>query len=168
MLEEDVRAEGVGEESADGGGLVLAAVAGVEDGRAVVAELGEGLAAGAAGHGGCAVEVGDGDGEQADARTVFDDGAGDGGLLGAAGEAVAAVFDVAAGDDGAICKQESGADAEPGVRRVRVLGGREGGRAERECLCFGEGAERVGALCRHESFRVRLLRAGKQAVGDDG
>ena len=77
------------------------------------------------------------------------DGAGDGGLLGAGGEAVGAVFDVAAGDDGAVGEQERGADAEVRVGRVGVLRG--GG---------GEGAE-GGFLVRREGFELGGGRHGE-------
>ena len=61
------------------------------------------------------VEVGDGDGLEADAGTVLGDGACDGALLRTAGEAIRAVFYVAAGDDFAVRKQERGADAEVAI-----------------------------------------------------
>ena len=54
------------------------------------------------------------------------DGGGDGGLFGADGEAVGGVFDVAAGDDSAVGKQDSGADAEVAVGRVGVVGDGDG------------------------------------------
>ena len=52
------------------------------------------------------------------------DGGGDGGLLGAGGEAVGGVFDVAASDDGVgfVVEEERGADAEVAVRGVGVVG----------------------------------------------
>ena len=62
----------------------------------------DGLAAGSAGLAGGVVEVGDGDGADADLGAVEADGGGDGGLFGADGEAVGGIFDVAAGDDVAV------------------------------------------------------------------
>jgi hypothetical protein len=112
----------VGDQGAEGGFAGLAVLAGVEDECFVGAELGEGLAAGAAGHGGGIVEIGDGDGAEADLRAVVGDGARDGGLLGAAGEAEGGVFDVAAGDGFAGFEQEGCADAEVRVGRVGVRG----------------------------------------------
>ena len=50
---------------------------------------------------------------------------GDGALLGAGGEAVGGVFYVAAGDDGAVVEEESGAYAEVAVGGVGVV--RDGG-----------------------------------------
>ena len=58
------------------------------------------LKAGSAGWPGFVVEVGDGHGSDTDGWAVLRDGGGDGGLLGAGGEAVGGVFYVAAGDDG--------------------------------------------------------------------
>ncbi len=130
-------AEGVGEESADGGLLGFAVFAGVEEEGVVVAELGEGLAAGAAGHGGCTVEVRHRYGSQPDAGAVLGDGAGDGTLLGAAGESVGGVLDVRSGYDGAGFEEKGSADAELAVGRVGVLGG--GGGEGDEVGAFGLG-----------------------------
>ena len=101
----------------------------------------DGLAAGPAGLAGGVVEVGDGDGADADFGAVEADGGGDGGLFGADGEAVGGVFDVAAGDDVAVGEKECRADAEVAVGGVGVvcggvgallkvggLSGRDGGR----------------------------------------
>ena len=63
------------------------------------------------------------------------DGGGDGGLLGAGGEAVGGVFDVAAGDDGAVCEEEGGADAEVAVGGVGVVGDGDGALLEVCDLC---------------------------------
>jgi hypothetical protein len=134
----------VGEQGAEGGFCGGAVVAGVEDEGGVVAELGEGLAAGAAGHGGGVVEIGDGDGAEADLRAVVGDGAGDGCLLGAAGEAEGGVFDVAAGDGCAVGEEERGADAEVRVGRVGVCG--DGGGEVAEVLLFGGGEVGLGRL----------------------
>jgi hypothetical protein len=98
---------------------------GVEDDGFGGAELVDGLAAGPAGLAGGGVEVGDGDGTDADFGAAEGDGGGDGGLLGTAGEAVGGVFDVAAGDDSTVCEQEGGADAEVAVGCVGVM--RDGG-----------------------------------------
>jgi hypothetical protein len=54
------------------------------------------------------------------------DGGGDGRLFGADGEAVGGVFDVAAGDDSTVPKQDSGADAEVAVGSVGVVGDGDG------------------------------------------
>ena len=80
------------------------------------------MAAGSAGLAGCLVEVGDCNCGDANARAILRHGGGDGVLFGAGGEAVGSVFDVAAGDDGTVRKQDSGADAETAVGRVRVAG----------------------------------------------
>lgn len=146
-------AECVGEKLAECSFFGRAVFAGIEDEGSVVAELGEGLAAGAAGHGGRRVEVGDGDRAQADFWAVLGDGARDGPLLGATGKAVGAVFDVAAGDDGAVFEQQGRSDAEVRVGRIGVLGGGFGKRAEPGAVFSGDGFD----LCclRHgESFRV--------------
>src|SRR5580693_5690715 len=50
--------------------------------------------------------------------TVLADGGGDGGLRGAGGEAVGGVFYVAAGDDGVVVEEDSGAHAEVAVGGV--------------------------------------------------
>ena len=147
------KAKGVGEKLAERSFFGRAVLAGIEDEGMVAAELGEGLAAGAAGHRRRHIEVGDGDGAQTDARAVLGDGARDGTLLGATGEAVGAVFDVAAGDDRAVFEQQGRSDAEVRVGRVGVLGGGFGKRAELNALLGGYGFD----LCclRHgESFRV--------------
>jgi hypothetical protein len=90
------------------------------------AELVDGLAACSAGLAGGVVEVGDGDGADADVGAVEADGGGDGGLLGADGEAVRGVFDVAAGDDVAVGEEECGADAEVAVRGIGVMSDGDG------------------------------------------
>jgi hypothetical protein len=145
----------VREKGAESGFFEGAVFAGIEDEGVVGAELGEGLAAGTAGHGGGAVEVSDGDGAEADAGAELGDGAGDGSLLGAGGEAVGAVFDVAAGDDDAAFKQEGGTDAEVAVGSIGVFCSSGGERAQ-----AGEVGGRQGrflSLLRHgESFRVAV------------
>lgn len=95
----------------------------------VGAELEQGLAAGAAGHGGSVIQVGDGDGKKTDAGAKVGDGVGDGGLLRTGGEAVAGVLHVAAGDDLLGMRwgeQKGGADAEAAVGRIGI--GRSGER----------------------------------------
>jgi hypothetical protein len=69
---------------------------------------------------------------------VEGDGGGDGGLLGAGGEAVGGVFDVAAGDDVAVLEEEGGADAEVAVGGVGVAGYRECALVEVFDLCGGD------------------------------
>ena len=81
----------------------------------------DGLAAGSAGLAGGVVEVGDGDGSNADGGTVLADGGGDGGLLGAGGEAVGGVFYVAAGDDSAVVEEDGCAHAEVAVGGVGIV-----------------------------------------------
>jgi hypothetical protein len=119
-----VKNEGGGEKVGDGGLGDGAGFAGEEDEGVGGAELVDGLAAGSAGLAGGVVEVGDGDGADADGGAVEADGGGDGGLLGADGEAVRGVFYVAAGDDGVgfVVEQERGADPEVAVGGVGVVG----------------------------------------------
>ena len=90
------------------------------------AEFVDGLAAGSTGLAGGFVEVGDGDGADTDFRSVEADGAGDGGLFCANGEAVGGVFDIAAGDDSTVDEQGSGADAEVAVGGVGVMSDGDG------------------------------------------
>ena len=94
----------------------------VEDFCGRRAELVDGLAAGSAGLAGSVVEVDDDDGSDADGGTVLGDGGGDRGLLGASGEAVGGVLDVAAGDDVAVFEEDRGSDTEVAVGGVGVLG----------------------------------------------
>ena len=61
------------------------------------------------------------------------DGGGDGVLLGAGGEAVGGVFDVAAGNDVAVGEEQSGADAEVAVGSVGVVRGGDGALLE---VCY--------------------------------
>jgi hypothetical protein len=99
---------------------------GKEDNGIRGAEFEDGLAAGPAGLAGCVVEVGDGDGPYANGRAMDGDGGDDCGLLGASGEAVGAVFDVAASDRGPIIEKNGGSDTEVAVGSIGVLGGRGG------------------------------------------
>jgi hypothetical protein len=114
--------EGGGQELGDGGPGDGAGFSGVEDDGVGGAELVDGLAAGSAGLAGGLVEIGYGDGADTDAGAVEGDGGGDGGLLGAGGEAVGGVFDVAAGYDGTVREEDRGADAEVAVGGVGVMG----------------------------------------------
>ena len=82
----------------------------------------DGLAAGPAGLAGGVVEVGDGDGADANGGAVKTDSGGDGGLFRADGKTVGGVFDVAAGDNCAVSEEYGGADAEVAVGCVRVVG----------------------------------------------
>ena len=111
--------EGEGQEVGEGHGAG-AVGGGEEDGGLGEDEFGEDLAACAAGRAGGGVEVGDGDGGDADVGTELGDGADEGGSLGADGEAVADVFDVGAGDDFAGGKAEGCADAKVGIGRVGI------------------------------------------------
>ena len=94
------------------------------------------------------------------------DGGSDGGLLGAGGEAVGGIFDVAAGDVGAVGEEEGGTYAETAVGRVGVF----------RCLC-GEGAEvfdllqgeAAGMIVRSEDGRhgLRVLGGEGKVEGED-
>ncbi len=113
------------------------------------------LTAGSAGLAGGVVEVGYGDGADADAGAVEGDGGGDGGLLGAGGEAVGGVFDVAAGYDGTVREEEGGADAEVAVGGVGVVGHGDGVLLQTGDLRGGEVAgvvfrEFIGEFGRHD------------------
>jgi len=112
----------------------------VKDHGARGAELVDGLAACSAGLAGGVVEVGDGDGADADFGAAEGDGRGDGGLFSTAGEPVGGVFDVAAGDDSTVCQQEGGADAEVTVGGVGVVCYGDGTLLEVGDLCGAEGA----------------------------
>ena len=142
-----VEEECCGQEFGDGG-LGEGAVFGgeVEDGFGC-AELLDGLAAGSAGLAGGVVEVGNGDGADADGGAVLADGGDDGGLLGAGGEAVGGVLDVAAGDDSTVRKQDSGTDAEVAVGCVGILGGSGSASLQLGYLLWGE---RCGGGWRHD------------------
>src|ERR1019366_6153887 len=101
---------------------------GVEDGGLRCGELQDGLAAGAAGHAGCAVEGDDSDRADAYGRAEEGDGSGDGSLFGARGEAVRGVLNIGTGTDLAglarvRMQQNRRADAEMAVRRVGVASG---------------------------------------------
>ena len=125
MLAAGGEAEGSGEEFGDGG-MGSAFFAGEENDRVGCAELVDGLAAGSAGLAGGVVEVGDGDGSDADLGAVEGDGSGDGVLFRADCEPVGGVFYVAAGDDLAVGEQDCGADTEVAVGSVGVVGGGDG------------------------------------------
>jgi len=116
----------------------VAVRAGEEDEGFGAGEFSEGLAAGAAGLRGGVVEVGDGDGEDADLWAVAGYGGGHGGLLGAGGEAEGGVFNVAAGDDGGVFsgEEEGCSYAEVAVGGVGVGGDGYGGFEEAGELGF--------------------------------
>lgn len=90
------------------------------------AEFKNHLTAGPAGLAGGVVEVGDSDSADANCRPMEGNGSGDGGLLGAGGEAVGAIFDVAAGDRGSVFEKDGSPYAEVAVGRISVLGSRDG------------------------------------------
>jgi hypothetical protein len=147
--------EGGGKEFGYGGLGEGAALGGEEDDSFECAELVDGLAAGSAGLAGGGVEVGDGNGADAEAGTVEADGSGDGGLFGADSQAIGGVFDVTAGDDviGGVIEQEGCADAEAAVGGVGVVGGV--GSALLEVGDLGPGkrgvGEAAGGVCwRHD------------------
>jgi hypothetical protein len=139
-----VEPEGSGKQIGEGGGDCLAGGGGVEDGGVGRGELEDGLAAGSAGHAGGAVEVDYSDGADADGGAVDGDGGGDGGLLGAGGEAVGGVFYVGSGDDLAGFEEDGRAYAEAAVRGVGVLGGFGGSVVESGDFGGGEGGEHRG------------------------
>ncbi len=114
--------EGCGEKVGDSGAGEGAVGCGEEDFGGGGAELVDGLAAGSAGLGGGGVEVSDDDGADTDGGSVEGDSGGDGGLLGAGGEAVGGVLDIAAGDDVAVLEEEGGAYAEVAVGSSRRCG----------------------------------------------
>ena len=134
-----------GEQGGDGGLGDGAFFAGEKDEGVGRAELVDGLAAGAAGLAGGVVEVGDGDGADAHLGAAEADGGGDGGLLGADGEPVGGVFDVAAGDDSPVRKQDSSTDAEVAVGRVGVVGDGDGALLQ---VCGLRGRDRAGVARR--------------------
>jgi len=136
---QEFEAEGFGEEGTEGGLFGGAVFTGVEDEGRVVTEFGEGLAAGSAGHGHGSVEVGDGNGAEADGGSMLGDGSRNGSLLGTKGEAIRTVFDVAAGDDGSAFEEDGGTDAEVRVGGVGVLRGGGGQGKEFRALLDGEG-----------------------------
>jgi hypothetical protein len=146
--------EGRGKEVGDGGLGDGSCFGGEEDDRVGGAELVDGLAAGSAGLAGGGVEVGDGDRPDADAWAVQADGGGDGGLLGADGEAIGGVFDVAAGDDIAVGEQKRSSYAEVAVGSVGVVGDFGGALLEVGDLGLGKWGRGAGWVgCGHE---VRL------------
>ncbi len=104
----------------------------------------DGLAAGSAGLAGGGIEVGDNDGSDADGGAVLADGGGDGGLLGAGGEAVGGVFYVAAGEDGSVIEEEGGAYSKVAVGGVGVVGDFDGALVEIGDLGWCETGGSVG------------------------
>ncbi len=115
--------KGGGEEVGKGAGGERAGLGGEGDEGVGWGEFEEGLAARSAGLAIDVVEVGDDDGADADFGAELGDGRGDGGLLGAAGEAVRGVFDVAAGDDFSRFEEDGGAYEEMAVGGVGAVGG---------------------------------------------
>ena len=110
---QDIANGGVGDSSTGGG---------EEDPGVCVAELVNGLAASSAGLAGGVVEIGDGDGVNLDVGAIPANRSDDGGLLGAGGQPIGCVFDVATGDDLAVGKQQSRAHTKAAVGRVGVPG----------------------------------------------
>ena len=102
------------------------------------AELVDDLAACAAGGAGDALVVDDGDGANFDFGAEFCHGGEDCSALGAVGEAVGGVLNVAASEEFALGRQEGGADAEVGIGGVGVLHDFTGG-AEEAFVFIGEG-----------------------------
>jgi hypothetical protein len=95
------------------------------------------------------------------------DGGGDGGLLGADGEAVGGVFYVAAGDDGVgfVVEQERGAYAEVAVGGVGVVGYFGGALLESGDLGLGErAAGRVGGRHVSEATGCRWVMASRAGL----
>lgn len=132
---------------------------GKEDTAGGRGELRDGLTAGSAGlacNGG--VFIGDGNGNDADAWAALNDGACDGGLLCAGGEAVAGVFDVAAGDDVSVVQQKRCANVEVAVGCVGVFCGVGGLFAQAADAAFVE-------VCGFVFQRHRLLRLNPCAKG---
>ena len=84
------------------------------------------------------VEVGDGNGADADFGPEFGDGADQSSALGAESESVADIFDICAGDEVSGGKQKRSSDAETGVGRVGASGDGDGGGDELGGL-FGVG-----------------------------
>ncbi len=103
---------------------------GIKDFGCGSAELVDGLAAGSAGLACGVVEIDDDDCADAGSGTVEGDGGSDGVLLGAGGEAVGGVLNVAAGEDVAVLEEDGCSYAEMAVGSVGVLGGGEGSQAE--------------------------------------
>lgn len=99
-----------------------------------------------------------GDGSDADGRAIDGDGGGDGGLLGAGGQPVGSVFDVAAGDDFACFQQYRSTHEEVTVGRVRIVCG--GFRLQRKLGQFCGSDEGFHALL----FEVRRWLCGTQAL----
>jgi hypothetical protein len=155
--------EGCGEESCDGRFGGRATLGGEEDDGVGRAELVDGLAAGSAGLAGGVVEVGDGDGADADFGAVKADGCGDGGLFGADGEAVGGVFYVAAGDDGTVDEQDGSADSEVAVGSVGIVGDGDGALLQVCCLSC---VQRVGSGGR--IGRIVVRRHVCEAIGCGG
>ena len=80
------------------------------------------------------------------------DGVEDGVALGANGQAIGSVFDVAAGEDPAVVGQQRSADGEPAIRTVGLLAGRNRGFPQLLQWCF------VDQVCSQ-------ARAGRASLG---
>jgi len=95
---------------------------------------------------------------------VEGDGGDDGGLLGAGGEAVGGVFDVAAGDDGSLIEEKGCADAEVAVGGVSVFGGGYGAVLEFFDLEWGEFG---GVRCRHVCEAIGCVEGWQACSAND-
>ena len=142
--------EGRGKKRAQGCRNGFARSGWVEDGGLGVGKLRDGLAAGAAGHAGRAVQVDDGGGADAYGRAIEGDGSGDGGLFGAGGKAIGGVLNIRAGHDPTglervRVEQDRRANAEVAVRRVGILRGFGGPLVESGDFRAGQGS------CRHRA-----------------
>ena len=100
----------------------FATLPGVKHKGSIIAELGQRLTAGTAGHGGRFVQIRHRYGTQPDRRAILDHGTRDSALFGTTGQSVGAVFDVAARHNCAICKQQRRSNAKAAVRGIRVRG----------------------------------------------
>jgi hypothetical protein len=162
--------EGRGKKIGDGGLGDGSCFGGEEDDGVGSAELVDGLAAGSAGLAGGGVEVGDRDGSDADAWAVQADCGGDGGLLGADGETIGGVFDVAAGDDIAVGEQKRSSYAEVAVRSVGVVGDFGGALLEVGDLGLGKRrrCEVVGWVGCGHVVRLPVSRGECKSAGTNG
>jgi len=140
---QDIANRGVGDSSTGGG---------EEDPGVCVAEFVDSLTTGSAGLAGGVVEVGDGDGANLDARSVPADRGDDGGLLGAGGQPIGCIFDVAAGDDLAVGEQQRRTHAKAAVGRVGVLGDLRSALAKIGDLFCGQAAGMD--VFRHDEWRL--------------
>src|SRR6185437_682315 len=154
--------EGGWKEIGNAGFVDAAVLSGEEDQSVRCTELKDGLSAGSAGRAGSIIEVRDDDGANADGRTVECNGSGDGVLLGAGGEAVRSIFNVAAGDDGVTFEKNSGSYVEVAVRGIGVLGGGDGALLQIRNSGWAEVAGRV--CCRHVSEAIGCVEGWQVGV----